>query len=589
MAPCFAAISKPARKSRRTSTQTQPLKVVEVLPPDEPNLIKPLKRKPVSPPLLDSLQWDDDALGDEKGSVSQITPLSPPRSSPQSPGNAKLEADQRVDALMEEITILRQMLQQQQQSKSQATSHDLHTTKEGTDSTHFDTRKQMANYYAPPLEVPKDKKIDPAEFFVTKELEELRAQAGTNTQQTDDELADQWVRDLNGAILKPMAKSLGRVVAATNYGGEPHPTVFAAWCDSVKSIMPMYDVPPGPSQVQTATWFLTGRAKSWWTDLRANRGYGHLRTLELFFDALRLEFQPHDAAEQCMDKWCALKQTHSVTQYMNEADELHNTWRLCEKAEFGLVMRGLKRELKGVIRRAMIDSKRQWMSLKELRALAHSAEAEKNDPPGMRSSMFSHVPKVISRPWNRTPPQHQQHPYVVGAVDLRDPKSMHGGEIATPTNMAMSLPPAYRCGVCGMRNHLTTRCVHRKKEGCWRCGGKHHLRDCRAPFIRNHPKSTNKDDVARGAILGMVLCEDNCICAINPTLDLTYPVRVNASHITAIATLDTGAQCSAIRRDVAEAAGVDWTPCMGKDMLRGVSGEPLDVLGKLDSFSRQEG
>ena len=39
-----------------------------------------------------------------------------------------------------------------------------------------------------------------------------------------------------------------------------------------------------------------------------------------------------------------------VAMYMNEVDALHNTWRLCEKAEFGLALRGMKKELKGVIR-----------------------------------------------------------------------------------------------------------------------------------------------------------------------------------------------------------------------------------------------
>ena len=47
--------------------------------------------------------------------------------------------------------------------------------------------------------------------------------------------------------------------------------------------------------------------------------------------AVEEEFQPSDAPEQCMEKWCTLKHTHSVAMYMNEVDALHNTWRLCEK------------------------------------------------------------------------------------------------------------------------------------------------------------------------------------------------------------------------------------------------------------------
>ena len=89
-----------------------------------------------------------------------------------------------------------------------------------------------------------------------------------------------------------------------------------------------------------------------------------LQTLDEFFLAVEEEFQPSDAPEQCMEKWCTLKHTHSVAMYMNEVDALHNTWRLCEKAEFGLALRGMKKELKGVIRRSMKERKVKWVSLK---------------------------------------------------------------------------------------------------------------------------------------------------------------------------------------------------------------------------------
>ena len=61
-----------------------------------------------------------------------------------------------------------------------------------------------------------------------------------------------------------------------------------------------------------------------------------MKTLDEFFEALDEQFQPSDAIEQCMVKWVTLKQTHTVTAYMNEVDSLHNTWALGERAEFGL-------------------------------------------------------------------------------------------------------------------------------------------------------------------------------------------------------------------------------------------------------------
>ena len=106
-----------------------------------------------------------------------------------------------------------------------------------------------------------------------------------------DDPASQWIKGLCGAKLKPMAKAMGKVVAATEYAGEPHPTTFAAWCDSVRSLMPMYDIPPGPSQVQVATWFIKGVVKDWWTGKCAAREYGSLQTLDEFFSAVEEEFQ----------------------------------------------------------------------------------------------------------------------------------------------------------------------------------------------------------------------------------------------------------------------------------------------------------
>ena len=53
------------------------------------------------------------------------------------------------------------------------------------------------------------------------------------------------------------------------------------------------------------------------------------------------------------------------------------------------------------------------------------------------------------------------------------------------------------------------------------------------------------------AIVSKILEEDE-------TFELVYFICMNRSHITAIANIDTDAQCSAIRSDVAGAAGIDW-------------------------------
>ena len=106
------------------------------------------------------------------------------------------------------------------------------------------------------------------------------------------------------------------------------------------------------------------------------------------------------------------------------------------------------------------------------------------------------------------------------------------------------------------------------------------LKECQAPFVKPtgnvQPKGqTQRDEDARSAALGAI----GGTRKFYNTVDLAYPMRMNGTSVMAIATLDTGAQCSAIRIDVAEAAGVNWTPCLDYLGLRGVSGEPLDVHG----------
>ena len=124
-------------------------------------------------------------------------------------------------------------------------------------------------------------------------------------------------------------------------------------------------------------------------------------------------------------------------------------------------------------------------------------------------------------------------------------------------------------------------CGQRKKEGCWRCGGKHLLRDCRVRVTRQPADAakvmpSRQDETARAAVLAMITNSDD---EKQEVINLTYPVRVGMANTMALATLDTGAQCSVIRSDVAVAAGIAWTEEKGTVDLRGVSGEPVRARG----------
>ena len=102
-----------------------------------------------------------------------------------------------------------------------------------------------------------------SQTFLGNELAGDRVEEAIRNKREDDinAKAEQWIQRLRGDRLKPMTKAIRRVVAATTYNGEPSPIAFTAWKESIYSFLPIYDVSPGPSQVQVTTWFIRGKAK----------------------------------------------------------------------------------------------------------------------------------------------------------------------------------------------------------------------------------------------------------------------------------------------------------------------------------------
>ena len=128
--------------------------------------------------------------------------------------------------------------------------------------------------------------------------------------------------------------------------------------------------------------------------------------------------------------------------------------------------------------------------LKELRELAVSAEVEKFDPHQHTKQLCSIISIYPSQC-----PKLSNLPSQLEPWSLRDPKKKD-----TPAAQSQ-----YRCGICGMRNYLTTMCLHKKKEGCWRYGGKHMLKECRVPFPCSAPRTAaTNEDSSRNAVLAMV-------------------------------------------------------------------------------------
>ena len=138
-----------------------------------------------------------------------------------------------------------------------------------------------------------------------------------------------------------------------------------------------------------------------------------------------------------------------------------------------------------------------------------------------------------------------------------------------------------------MANHGTRECRYKKPTGCWRCGGPHLIPQCTAPYQGNRRSQEGKkggEEQDRQKYLSLVNHVERRRQTEAPYASLTYLVQIKNTPITVLATVDTGAQCSAIRADVYQA--LTPPPPLSekteeeKPDMRGVSGEPLNVLGK---------
>ena len=99
---------------------------------------------------------------------------------------------------------------------------------------------------------------------------------------------EDWADGLDMSSLQRLAKGTGRVLSGREYSGDPNPTLFSAWCNSIRTLVKVYNVTPGPSQVLAASSFLTGRAWNWWAGVQTSRRYLEMGGLEDFFHAVQM-------------------------------------------------------------------------------------------------------------------------------------------------------------------------------------------------------------------------------------------------------------------------------------------------------------
>ena len=316
-------------------------------------------------------------------------------------------------------------------------------------------------------------KTSPFSFSLRKQGENESEDGEEGEELEDDD--EVWGVSHEDPAVHKVAKSMGKSVGCRDYNGDAQTAVFKAWCETMKNYMRVHQVKPGPGQITVASWNLKGRALAWWENMLSTQKYKKMRTLDDLFAALRKQFRPDDASEQAIAHWSNLRQTKDVTSYMDEVDKLHLSHPLCEVAEFGLARAGLRREIRGIIRRALADQDREWLTLKELRDLARSAEIEKCDP-------------IFTRGERKT--THHVH-----AIQEKEEGGNTKPKWVKPINNTHTSNDK-RCGVCDLAGHWTRTCRQKKDKGCWRCGGNHRIAECTAPFAKTGWKNTTTPPTA---------------------------------------------------------------------------------------------
>ena len=292
------------------------------------------------------------------------------------------------------------------------------------------------------------------------------------------------------------------------------------------------------------------------------------------FAAIKKEFRPQNAFEQGVEQWATLKQTRDVGSYMNNVMKLYYTQPLGSAAEYGFAFRGLKNELKGVIKRVMANKGQEYYTLYELRDLAKSAEIEKGN---------HYVQAFNKRPYTQMGMRYKGWQ----RIDQRNPITI--GSVGVANKLANSQPIERRCGICNQVGHWTRTCRYKKAIGCWKYGGPHLFPQCTAPFLTNKVKKgtenqSGSSEQQRQKFLSLVKNICYYTTEDTPYTSLTYQVYIKDTTIIELALIDTEAQCSAMRADVFRQSQpipkYIEVAMNEKPDMRGVIGKPLRVLEK---------
>ena len=369
----------------------------------------------------------------------------------------------------------------------------------------------------------------------------------------------------HSVALIEMWKSLGKSLKQPAYAGEGNPNQLRAWKDDVEMFLQVYNV-RGESQVLAASKFLQGEADEWWKSLQATGRHRHIQSLEQLCQELKKRFFPLDRLERLAKQWVTLEQRGGIQEYRDDFCLLQAAYPLGERVEFMLAYQGLKPRMRVEIRQALDEGGVDQLPLERLFTLARKAEIRdfQSEDDVQLIAVKGAEPK-----WKKTTGRalkgYQEPPKVTRHVETYPKKTAE----KTTANRAGMLRE-YPYWVCDRTGHLIRDCPEAKKQGCYHCGESHTVREC--------PKRLAKIRVLQG-----------CNSSATEKGELSYTVQARGRNVKVL--IDTGAQCSLIRDDVAKRLRLRVREIKAKERpeLCGVNGNPLNVKGQAELVCQQAG
>ena len=186
----------------------------------------------------------------------------------------------------------------------------------------------------------------------------------------------------------------------------------------------------------------------------------------------------------------------------------------------------------------MLGRRIKWTLFRELQDLAMSAKIEKFD--SLPINIFGLKKRKGGRQKSNTKGDASILALTMSGLELKDPHKDPQKENKLKSSDSSSFNSC--CRVCGMHNHFTSICLH-KKEGCWRYRNKHVLCDCQILYIKSKKEikeekekgeakeksekaeKGNSQEKERSLLLVVIMYKEGC----SIPNELTYLVKLQSS------------------------------------------------------------